>query len=541
MSSGVFSILAGLGLFFYGLRKLLRGFESFASSRVRPTLQRSFSNPFAAWCWGGLMTVVSQSGLLSLIALMGLTEMGFIGLRSAFFAMLGSSVSTTAWLWYVLADWNLGPLLVAAGALGLMLARTEYWEELMSAVLSVGLALLGLALLFDGVVGVFAGPLGDRVLASSGSTTLYEQLRFALWGTGLGLILQSASAPLVLLLTALPSTKITLATATSLFLGANLGLTVTALILSRTSRAVTKRLAWAHLITKLVGVVGCLFLMPTFLGLVDRLARLLTVEPNLLTLVVIGQLMFNLINSLVFTVLSEPLLRLVGSLFPEQEQRTLGLAKRVRRMLYQDPELAAEELARQLRQLELEVKANYDQVMRRLNSTELKDSFKERAFRERNFRSLKFTIHDLLFSVDRDRDDYYEEGGVVLSLLEYYGALSRTLFHLEDHYEKGLSKKFRFPPELESGLVGFKALLDELWHETLVTHPYDPPETSRKKEAVTASTLEEIVLQLNKKLGVEYQGYTTWLMETAGYLRLIGSDLGQLVQRRAQLRAMVEE
>ena len=90
MSSAIFSILAGLGLFFYGLRKLLRGFESFASSRVRPTIQKSFSNPFAAWCWGALMTVFSQSSILSLIALMGLTEMGFIGLRAAFFMPHGT-------------------------------------------------------------------------------------------------------------------------------------------------------------------------------------------------------------------------------------------------------------------------------------------------------------------------------------------------------------------------------------------------------------------------------------------------------------------
>ena len=250
--------------------------------------------------------------------------------------------------------------------------------------------------------------------------------------------------------------------------------------------------------------------------------------------------MFNLINSLVFTILADPLLKVMANLFPEREQRTLGLAKRVRRMLYQDPVLASEELDRQLRQLELEVKANYDQVMHRLTTTELKDSFKERALRERNFRSLKFTIHDLLFSVDRHRGGTHDEGAVILSLLEYYGALSRTLFHLEDHYEKGLSKKFRLPVEMQAGLSGFKTLLDELWQETLVAHPLPSPDSSGN-EHISAATLEEIVLQLNKKLGVEYQGYSTWLMETAGYLRLISSDLGQVVQRRAQLRSLAED
>ena len=84
-------------------------------------------------------------------------------------------------------------------------------------------------------------------------------------------------------------------------------------------------------------------------------------------------------------------------------------------------------------------------------------------------------------------------------------------------------------------------MLDELWHETLVAHPYEEREGEKKQEVVTAATLEETVLKLNRKLGVEYQGYSTWLMEMAGYLRLIGSDLGQLVQRRAQLRSFSEE
>ena len=185
------------------------------------------------------------------------------------------------------------------------------------------------------------------------------------------------------------------------------------------------------------------------------------------------------------------------------------------------------------------MKANYDQVLTRLKTTEVQYSFKDRALRERNFRSLKFTIHDLLFSVDRHTDEHHDEGAVLLSLLEYYGALTRTLFHLEDHYEKGLSKKFRLPVELQEGLAHFKGLLDDMWHEALLSqesedsHAFDPENNP--------DSLEEIVLSLNKRLGVEYQGYSTWLMETAGYLRLISSDLGQLVQRRTQLRTLLKD
>ncbi len=262
-------------------------------------------------------------------------------------------------------------------------------------------------------------------------------------------------------------------------------------------------------------------------------------EANLLTKLVVGQLLFNLINSIAFGLLADLVLRLLAHFFPEREMRSLGLDKKVRRMLFQDAELASAELGRQMRLLELEVKANYDVVMQRLCTASTKDSFQGRSTRERNFRALKFTIHDLLFSMDRNLEKGHAEGPVLLSLLEYYGALSRTLFGLEDHYEKGVSKKFKLPVELQEGIARFKLLLDELWHETLIDVPGFAPADLNPEARV--ATLEEIVLQLNKRLGVEYQGYATWLMETAGYLRLIGSDLGQLLQRRSQLRSLSEQ
>jgi phosphate:Na+ symporter len=529
-------MLGGLGLFFYGLRTLLRRFESFTSTRLRPYLQKAFANPVASWCLGVVATLVSQSSNLSVISLMGLADIGLISLRSAYFAMLGASVGTTASLWLILSDWHLGPILVATGAFGLLLARSEYWEEITSALLSVGLALMGLEMLYGGVYESIGPLLQQRVLASTGSTGLTEQLSFFFVGTVLGLVLQSASAPLVLLLGVVKAGSLTLATGAALYLGASAGLTVTALMLSLRSGVAARRLAWAHLTTTAIGVVGTLFLFPTYLSLVERTADWALSEPNLLSQLVTAQLFFTLINSLIFGVIAEPMLKILSIAIPEKQIRTMGLAKRVRRMLFQDPDLAAAECQRQLRYLELEVKANYDQVMRRLTASDPSDSFRERELRERNFRSLKFTVHDLLFSVDRHRPGDHQRGVVILSLLEYFGAASRTLFHLEDHYEKGLSKKFEFPPEFLEGLTRFRALLDDVWYEILLEHPQEGVELS--DEDSRAATLEEIVLDLNKRLGIEYQGYNTWLMESAGYLRLLSSDLGQVLQRQAQLRSL---
>lgn len=536
MISGVFAIIGGIGLFYYGLRNLLRRFESFASTRFRPHLQRAFSNPVSSWLLGMAATMLSQSGSLTVISLMGLADIGFIALRSAYLAMLGASVGTTAGLWLVMQEWHLGPLLIGLGALGLLLSKSEYWEEITQVVLSLGLALMGLGILYAGSSELFAGLLEQYVSVSAGSQTLQEQLYFVGGGVVLGLLLQSASAPLVILLTVAHSSSLTSATGAAVFLGASLGLSITTLFLSLGSQTAARRLAWAHFVSTLVGVLGTLFIFPTYLSLAERLVEMIMPYPNLLSQLVSAQLLFTVINSLIFGFLADPMMRILAQTLPEKDPQSRGLAKRVRRMLFQDPVLAKAECERQIRYLELEVKANYDQVMRRLTTSDPSDSFRERALRERNFRSLKFTIHDLLFAIDRHQATGPRKSVVILSLLEYFGAVSRTLFHIEDLYEKGLSKKFELPQDFLQGLAHFRSLLDDIWYEILLEHPQEgvviPPEEERP------ATLEEIVLANSKRLGIAYQGYNTWLIELAGDLRLLSSDLGQVLQRQAQLRGL---
>ena len=473
-----------------------------------------------------------------MIALIGLVDIGFVTLRSAYLSMLGASVSSTAGLWMILQNWHLGPLLVAVGAGGLLLVKSEYWEELTLMLLSVGLALMGLGIIYGGVSELLGPVLEERVAQSAGSHALREQLFFVGVGTVLGLILQSASAPLVLLLSVAQPSSLTAATGTSLFLGASLGLTATSLMLCLSSTPAGKRLAWAHFITTLFGVLGALFLFPTFLSVASHLVRMVMPYPNLLSQLVAAQLLFTLTNSVLFGIVVDPMMKILANAIPEKDPKAKGLAKRVRRMLFQDPQLANDECFRQIRFLELEVKANYDQVLRRLTTSDPSDSFRERALRERNFRSIKFTIHDLLFAVDRNRPEDQKQSVIILSLLEYFGAVSRTLFHLEDLYEKGLSKKFELPKEFLQGLAHFRALLDDVWYEILLEHPQEgviiPSEEERP------ATLEEIVLANSKRLGIEYQGYNTWLIELAGDLRLLSSDLGHVLQRQAQLRGLGE-
>lgn len=540
MTSGVFAVLGGLGLFFAGLRTLLRRFESFTATRMRPHLQRSFANPLLSWCWGGLGTLVTQSSNLTLISLMGLVDIGLISFKSAYFASLGAFFGTTVTLWLTVTSFHFGPILVALGAMGLIFARTDYWEEISSAILAVGVALMGLELIHEGVKEILGPFLGAQFAGPMGGGSFQDHLGFFIVGIGLGLILQSASAPLVLMLGVSSIATLSLAEGSALYLGASAGLTVTSVVLSWRSNVPARRLAWAHMTTTGLGVVGALFFFPTYLSVVEKLAGFIWKAPHLTQQLVAAQVFFTIFNSLVFGLLYEPIFKVLVALIPERQVQVLGLNQRVRRMLYQDAGLAAAECQRQLHFFYLEVKANYDQVLYRLTSSDPKESYSQRRLREQNLLSLKFTIHDLVFAIDRHRPQDHRRSLMILSLLDYLGAVSRTLLELEDHYERGLSKKFVLPSEFSEGFRRFRTRLDQLWYEILLDRRSPTPKGDQEEE-IDSVGLEEIVLDSNKRLGLEYQGYNTWLMELTGFLRLLDGDLEEVLERSAELRELGKE
>ena len=102
--------------------------------------------------------------------------------------------------------------------------------------------------------------------------------------TGLGMvittILQSSSATLALILTALAAGQIEYENALALAIGANIGTTITAVLSSLSSNIAGKRLAGAHFIFNVVTGLLTLVLIFPFANLVNYLANLFGISPT---------------------------------------------------------------------------------------------------------------------------------------------------------------------------------------------------------------------------------------------------------------------
>ncbi|MCA9797504.1 MAG: Na/Pi cotransporter family protein, partial [Candidatus Eremiobacteraeota bacterium] len=337
--------------------------------------------------------------------------------------------------------------------------------------------------------------------------SLAQQTLLALVGAAMTVAVQSSSASIIIFMGLAQSGSVTVPVAAALVLGANLGTTSTALILSVQAEQNGRRIAMAHFLTKLGGVFITLMLFPHFLTGVEWMTKtlLFTTEPEFLVAGVHSA--FNVISILWWSLLSVPILKAVAWIYPTKESKNLGLSKGVRRLLSRNPERAFVESQEQFRQLELLVKSLYDHIFKVMNEgTNTLSVQSHRSRLTRNFEALRETVHDLLFIVARQHPQRESQVLRTISMLEIYSSLSRTCFAFHDHLERGfLAEKYEIPPEITRAIDEFRTLVDRLWLDVLL-----PDKAEQLDEIVLdGKTLEQVILGYNRTLGSGHQTYTT--------------------------------
>jgi len=91
-----FKIIAGLIIFYVGLKMFAGGMKSFGSVEQ---LEPFIGNPYWMFLGGIVCTLMWQSSSLSTTAIVGLVASGFLPLPSAIAAVLGANIGTTGTIW----------------------------------------------------------------------------------------------------------------------------------------------------------------------------------------------------------------------------------------------------------------------------------------------------------------------------------------------------------------------------------------------------------------------------------------------------------
>jgi phosphate:Na+ symporter len=295
------TIAAGVSILLFGMITLEEGFKTFTKGPLKAILRKATDKLYKSISLGAIVTAFIQSSSLVSVITISFISAGLITLAGGIGLVFGANIGTTATAWLV-AGFGL-KVKISILAMPMLIFGIIFSFQKSGTFKGIGNILTGLGFFF---LGIFFMKEGFDVFSQDFDLTIYAVPGFLgiIIYTGIGIfittVLQSSSASLALILTALSVGQIEYENALALAIGTNIGTTVTALIGSVGSNIAGKRLALAHLIFNLVtGLVALAFINPLS-RLVEELSMSLGIAADDFTLkLALFHTIFNVLGVLI--------------------------------------------------------------------------------------------------------------------------------------------------------------------------------------------------------------------------------------------------
>lgn len=288
--------LAGIGLFLWGMHQLETAIKELGGKSFRHLLQRFTNTAWKGILIGTLITAILQSSSLVTLMVLAFLGAGVINLKNAIGVILGANLGTTVTAWIVatlgfklsVASFSM-PFLGLGSLLFLFSSNRPFIRNIGAFSVGFGLLFLGLDFMKTAIEAV-----ADQI-------DLSEFHAYGLWiylliGLVITALIQSSSAMVVIILSAMSAGVIELTEGAVLIIGANIGTTITVGIGSLKGPADKKRLALAHF---LFNVITGLLVFSFIRILIDVTMSAFSISDPLMELVFLNT-MLNLIGIVLF-------------------------------------------------------------------------------------------------------------------------------------------------------------------------------------------------------------------------------------------------
>ena len=337
----VADIVAGLGLFFIGVRSIGTHMKQMAGARFRRWVAWATGHQISAALVGTTAGIVTQSSNAVTFISVSLVTSGMITPERALPILAWANVGTALLVFLATLDIHIAVLFLL-GAVGFGyyfgLNERERARHLIGALFGVGMLFFGVWLIKQG-----ARPMKDleSVRAFIRFSAQSQALPFVA-GLLLTLVIQSASTMSAIAVTMAAAGVLTLDQTLMIVLGSNIGSGLSTLLLSGNLTGIGRQLAFVQLATKVLGVV---LLMPMLLlaqaaearGGVSVLARL---GGNIAEQVAVAFLILQVVSAVSAGLLSRVLIALAGRLYPPSVRDVLSKPHFIYEQALDEPETA---------------------------------------------------------------------------------------------------------------------------------------------------------------------------------------------------------
>ena len=310
----IIGMLGGLAFFLYGMIKMSDGMKKAAGNKLRSILCILTRNRMAALILGALVTMVVQSSSATTVMLVSFVQAGLMNFTQTLGVILGADIGTTVTAQLIAFNVSNYALLMIAIGFGLqMVPKNDNIRNLGEIIFGFGILFYGMKLMsdameplrtYDGFINVMKG--------------LENPFMGLLVGTLFTALIQSSAASIGVVIVLAHQGLITLESGIPLIFGANIGTCITAGLASINTSRDAKRVALAHVIFKIAGVMIFIFWIPGFAELIRGLS--VRSGSDIARQIANAHTIFNVGLALIFIPFTALFSRLIVWILPDKEE-----------------------------------------------------------------------------------------------------------------------------------------------------------------------------------------------------------------------------
>ena len=261
-------LLGGLGLFFLGMGIMSEAMQEAAGDKMRSILSRLTHKKFIAVAIGAFVTTIIQSSSATTVMLVSFVHSKLIRFKQTLGIILGAGIGSTITAQLIafrLSNYSL--LLIGFGFLFSSFSKKAQIKNIGKSILGFGILFYGMHIMSNSMV-----PLRTYSPIVNALLQLENPLIGILAGTLFTALIQSSGAFIGLMVVLATQNLLSLEASIPLILGANIGTSITAILASLKANNEAKRVALAHTIFKVIGVILFIWWIPQFSELIQYLS-----------------------------------------------------------------------------------------------------------------------------------------------------------------------------------------------------------------------------------------------------------------------------
>lgn len=336
-STAILNVIAGLGMFLYGMKLMGDGLQKVAGDKMRGILETLTKTRLSALIVGIIFTGVIQSSNAATVMVVSFVNAGLMNLSQAIGVIFGANIGTTVTGQLLSLDMSkYAPVILLVGVIMVMFMQHPMVKKFGEVIVGFGILFIGMGTMSSAV-----GIVKDAPLVTSTLGQLSNPFLCVLFGFIVTSVLQSSSATVGILIALCGQGVVDIHHVFFMILGCNIGACISAVLTSLSGNKMAKRAACLHLSFNVLGSILMFIILVFGNNGVEHLLHIMTehtcTQPDqmvngvnvfLQREVANTHTMFKVVQVAVFFFLSPLLIRLSYILIPgeEQEEESTGTA-----------------------------------------------------------------------------------------------------------------------------------------------------------------------------------------------------------------------